>query len=104
MVGISKERLVQIANETHDSDDSNIAILSLLDMLINACEEQDPWLPIEEFIKYADDGLCWAVITGKVFECYFIDRKFYFGEKEVGRVIYDNITHVKPIHKPEPPR
>jgi hypothetical protein len=48
MIGISKERLIQIAYETHDSDDTNIAILSLLDMLINECQELAPWLPISE--------------------------------------------------------
>lgn len=49
MIGISKERLVQIANETHDSDDTNMAVLSLLDMLIKECQElQEPWTPIDE--------------------------------------------------------
>ena len=51
MIGISKERLVQIANETHDSDDTNMAVLSLLDMLINECRELDPWLPFEDAPK-----------------------------------------------------
>ena len=47
MRGISEERLMKIANETHDSDDTNMIVLSLLDMLLDECKELNPWLPID---------------------------------------------------------
>lgn len=46
--GISKERLLEIAIETHDSDDTNHMVLSLFDYLIAECTELDHWLPIDE--------------------------------------------------------
>jgi len=48
MRGISESRLRQIANQTHDSDDANHVVLSLLDYLLSECKELNPWLPIDE--------------------------------------------------------
>lgn len=48
MRGISEVRLKQIAHETHDSDDTNLPVLSLLDLLISECQELNPLLPIDE--------------------------------------------------------
>lgn len=48
MRGISEDRLRKIANETHDSDDTNMPVLSLLDMLMAECQELNPWLSIDE--------------------------------------------------------
>jgi hypothetical protein len=48
MEGISKERLLEIARQTHDSDDTNHIVLSLFDYLITECTELDPWLKIDE--------------------------------------------------------
>jgi len=44
MRGISEERLKQIAHETHDSDDTNLPVLSLLDLLISECKERNHWI------------------------------------------------------------
>ena len=48
MRGISEERLRKIARETHDSDDTNMIVLSVFDMLIGECEELNTWKPIDE--------------------------------------------------------
>lgn len=48
MEGMTKKRLLEIANQTHDSDDTNHVVLSLLDYLLSECKELNPWLPIDE--------------------------------------------------------
>jgi hypothetical protein len=45
---ITEKRLREIANQTHDSDDTNHIVLSLFDYLIAECKELNPWLPIDE--------------------------------------------------------
>ena len=47
MRGISEERLRKIARETHDSDDTNMIVLSVFDMLIGECKELNAWKPID---------------------------------------------------------
>ena len=104
MIGISKERLVQIANETHDSDDTNMAVLSLLDMLIKECRElQEPWMTLDEFLKLRSEGLCWVRVgNATLLANYYDDYSF---EDSLGlKCNNDHITHVMPIHKPEPPK
>ena len=51
MEGISKARLLEIARQTHDSDDTNHIVLSLFDYLIAECKELNPWLPIADAPK-----------------------------------------------------
>lgn len=80
------------------------ATISTLDWLINAhCKElQEPWMTLDEFLKSGFEGKCWIALTNKfVFECRYQEWDFIARN---GCVNYESITHVMPIHKPEPPR
>ena len=102
MRGISEDRLRKIANETHDSDDTNMPVLSLLDMLIAECQELNPWMTLDEFLKSGFEGLCWIALPNKfVFECHYHEGDFIARN---GCVNYESVYRVMPIHKPEPPR
>lgn len=103
MIGISKERLVQIANETHDSDDTNMAVLSLLGMLTKECRELDSWMPINEFLKSGFEGACWVCYqSGYVYIGEYLKDYFYHDFET--NFDYEDVTHVMPLHKPEPPK
>lgn len=66
MRGISEEWLKRLANQIHDADDSNFAVLSLLDLLIAECKELNHWLPIDENTPREKDLL----LTNKsIFNC-----------------------------------
>ena len=58
MEGISKERLIEIANQTHDSDDTNHIVLSLFDYLICECKELDQIPEYKELpqVVFAQEG------------------------------------------------
>jgi len=100
---VSEERLKQIAHETHDSDDGNLPVLSLLDMLIAECKEPNPWMTLDEFLKSGYRGLCWVVIDKNQVEMVRLD--ITFKDIKLNMPIQkERITHVQPIHKPEPPR
>lgn len=102
MRGISEDRLRKIANETHDSDDTNMPVLSLLDMLMAECKELNPWMTLEEFLKSGFEGLCWVCVNKVVYDLIeYRQGAFYFGSSKLRTEV---ITHVQPIHKPEPPR
>ena len=101
---IPEERLKEIAHQTHDSDDTNMPVLSLLDMLIAECRElQEPWMTLEEFLESGFEGLCWVDDGGKEVKSrnYFNGR---FLSTSTGHQIIARIIKVSPIHKPEPPR
>ena len=111
---VSEERLKQIAHETHDSDDTNLPVLSLLDLLISECKELNPWMTLDEFLKSGFEGLCWVEIEDKVYcSKYYRDPDANRGFEDIDNehglsgnlyFIQELITRVKPIHKPEPPR
>ena len=80
------------------------ATIRTLDWLINVhCHElQEPWMTLDEFLKSGFEGLCWIALTNKfVFECRYQEWDFIVKN---GCVNYESITHVMPIHKPEPPK
>ena len=124
MRGISEVRLKQIAHETHDSDDTNLPVLSLLDLLISECQELNTWMTLDEFLKSGFVGACWVYTdTEFVYTAYYAkDSQFYesdlteytayyakdsqFYESDLTEYILDRntIVRVAPIHKPEPPR
>lgn len=105
MRGISEERLKQIAHETHDSDDTNLPVLSLLDLLISECQELNPWIPLEEFFKSGFEGWCWIAFDhGAVHMSLYQCNEFYFNADTDYTYCKETILKVQPIHKPEPPR
>ena len=76
---------------------------AIFDYLLKECRElQEPWMTLDEFLKSGFEGLCWIALTNKfVFECRYQEWDFIVKN---GCVNYESITHVMPIHKPEPPR
>ena len=104
---ISEERLKQIAHETQNSVDTNLLVLSLLNSIISECKEPNSWIPLEEFLKSWFEGWCWVNAAHDVIISYFETGVFYSNDLGSAEEIYQpelNITHVQPIHKPEPPR
>lgn len=82
------------------------ATIRTLDWLINVhCHElQEPWIPLDEFLKSDFQGLCWMLtIYNDVVTVKFFDDKFILVNTGVC-VPFKFITHVMPIHKPEPPK
>ena len=103
MRGISEVRLKQIAHETHDSDDTNLPVLSLLDLLISECQELNTWMTLDEFLKSGFEGECWICTREKeIIKRNFNGVVFSHGRRRIIPVTF--VTHVQPIHKPEPPR
>lgn len=106
MIGISKEKLIQIANETHDSDDTNMAVLSLLDMLIKECKELDPWMTLEEFLESGFEGVCFYTTIkepDEVWCCSFGANNFINPYQPNYPMHKSDIHRVAPIRKPGPP-
>ena len=91
-----------------DPDKVGTAIFTLVLIVIwflitlKVKELQEPWMTLDEFLKSGFEGLCWIALTNKfVFECRYQEWDFIVKN---GCVNYESITHVMPIHKPEPPR
>lgn len=102
MEGISKKRLKEKLEETPlDCVREN----NLLLKLISECHElQEPWMTLDEFLKSGFEGFCW--IKGRNNEILladFMENDFYIAESS-NRHDISKITHVMPIHKPEPPK
>ena len=73
--------------------------------LIDQCQElKEPWLTLDEFFKSGFEGFCWIQQDCYVENSYFDGETFF--ESSTGSHCYQahNISHVMPIHKPEPPR
>ena len=77
--------------------------VDLIDVLIDECKELNPWIPLEEFLKSGFEGWCW-INSGFIDIAYAYQGVFYWND-QVESPAYDIelITHVQPIHKPEPP-
>lgn len=69
----------------------------------NLTELQEPWIPIDEFLKSGFEGLCWAQDGGKEVTSYHYFNGRFLGTR-TGHQIIRNFTKVQPINKPEPPR
>ena len=100
MIGISKKRLEEIA-EDYPPDHRNHRMAKYL--IATECQElQEPWMTLDEFLKSGFDGLCWICLKGyPLTYARFSDGEF---DKDDALVNDKLITHVQPIHKPEPPR
>lgn len=70
-------------------------------MILDECRELNPWMTLEEFLKSGFVGKCWVFWGKHVVETEYYTNGFWY----VYRYLDQNtITHVQPIHKPEPPR
>lgn len=100
MRGISEERLIKARNNTELYWDTRRAVDIVLRILPPI--ELDPWIPIDEFLKSEFEGLCWICLKGYPLTY----ARFSDGEFDKDDVLVNDklITHVQPIHKPEPPR
>ena len=99
---ISEEKLIKLAFRI---DDHN-TVVSLDDALAECQELQEPWMTLDEFFISGFDGECWICLDKE--EVY---RATYLGKENGFRNIHGHffrwgskhITHVMPIHTPEPP-
>ena len=98
MRGISEDRLVEKLGYTDQPSYED-----LLNELIDECQElQEPWMTLDEFLKSGFEGLCLVSIESYV----ILSERTNYGFFGTGGIMFDisSITHVMPIHKPEPPR
>lgn len=73
--------------------------------LLLSCQDlQEPWMTLDEFLESGFEGWCWINQADYIENSYF-DGEIFF-ESSTGSHCYQayNITHVMPIHKPEPPK
>ena len=104
MKGISKKRLEEIA-EDYPPDHRNHRMAKYL--IATECQElQEPWMTLDEFLKSGFEGWCWIIETddNQPSLARYNNDDMFVGTS--GFIVFDehNITHVMPIHKPEPPR
>lgn len=102
MRGIPEDKAIEIGEQI---DSCKYLECSVKEWLRDECQELNPWLTLEEFLKSGFEGSCWvAVRSGSIYQAVKIGCKF-IDDLSLGTHIYPiNITHVQPIHKPEPPR
>ena len=100
MRGISEDELINIADQLCTNER-----LIIYDRIVAECRElQEPWMTLDEFLKSEFDGLCWVFTEdSKATLLEFIGDGF-FDIADHFRIHHKTITHVMPIHKPEPPR
>jgi len=99
MRGISEERLKEIGSG-YMSDNAKNALIR------DECRElQEPWIPIDEFLKSGSEAWCWIIFThGAICISLYQNNEFYFNSDTYETYCKEDLTHVMPIHKPEPPR
>ena len=99
MRGIPEDKAVEIGEQI---DSCKYLECSVKEWLRDECQELNPWVPLEEFLKSGFEGLCWICLKGyPLTYARFSDGEF---DKDDALVNDKLITHVQPIHKPEPPR
>ena len=102
MRGISEKRLKAILHNQVLTPKTQSFIQYLID---DECQElQEPWMTLDEFLKSGFTGFCWIRQDDYIENSYFDGETFF--ESSTGSHCYQtyNITHVMPIHKPEPLR
>ena len=97
MRGISEENLKQKLESLMSYQED----YELLKELIEECQELNPWMALEEFLKSGFVGKCWVFSENIVLETEYDTNGFWYVFKYIDQ---NTITHVQPIHKPEPPR
>ena len=102
MRGIPEDKAVEIGEQI---DSCKYLECSVKEWLRDECQElQEPWMILDEFLKSGFRGKCWVNIS---FTSYFADfNGIDFVENPCieSKFPVKHITHVMPIHKPEPPR
>ena len=104
MRGISEARLREIV-EDYPKDHRTHRMAKYL--IATECQElQEPWMPIDEFLKSEFIGACWVYTdTEFVYTAYYAkDGQFYESDLTECRLDRNTIVRVMPLHKPEPPR
>jgi len=102
MRGISEEKLRKFQQSMFARENGRETELRLLTILIDECKElREPWMTLEEFLKSGFVGKCWVFSENIVLETEYDTNGFWYVFKYIDQ---NTITHVKPIHKPEPPR
>lgn len=97
MRGISHKELLTIDPWQHDNQQD------LLNHILDECQELNPWLTLEEFLKSGYRGLCWVVIDKNQVEMVRLD--ITFTDIKLNMPIQkERITRAQPIHKPELPQ
>ena len=99
---VSEDRLLKLRE--HFNKDYSIVEAKVIQDLLNECKELNPWLPLEEFLKSGFEGKCWIASKYGVSQVKFYDNIFCSDDEHECLVNDRIITHVQPIHKPEPPR
>ena len=104
MRGISEERLRKLI-ENDDYYDSGIEKSVIYGLIANECQELNPWMTLEEFLKSGFEGECWIFTDYEVMERAYYDTRGFRGSRTTN-IGWPNscITDVQPIHKPEPPQ
>ena len=102
MRGISEDELINIADQLCTNER-----LIIYDRIVAECRElQEPWMTLDEFLKSGFEGWCWIIETddNQPSLARYNNDDMFVGTS--GFIAFDehNITHVMPIHKPEPPR
>lgn len=99
MRGIPEDKAIEIGEQI---DSCKYLECSVKEWLRDECQELNPWMTLEEFLKSGFDGLCWICLKGYPLTY----ARFSDGEFDKDDVLVNDklITHVQPIHKPEPPR
>ena len=101
MRGVDEETLLAVRASLAAEGLNTDAVDALISLKIR---ELNPWLPLEEFLKSGFEGLCWVFTEdSKAIVLEFIGDGF-FDVADHFRMYHKTITHVMPIHKPEPPR
>lgn len=96
---VSEERLNELWNQCEPGSDYRACINGLIRY---ECKELNPWMTLEEFLKSGFEGECRIYLRigydgiGK-----FNNNTFSY---RYGVIEHESITHVQPIHKPEPPK
>ena len=100
MKGISKDRLLKLRE--HFNKDYSIVEAKVIQDLLNECKELNPWMTLDEFLKSGFEGDCRIYLrSGYDGIGKFNNNTFSYRH---GEIKHESISHVQPIHKPEPPR
>lgn len=98
MRGIPEDKAVEIGEQI---DSCKYLECAVKEWLRDECQELNPWMTLEEFLKSGFEGKCWVFWGKHVVATEYDTNGFWFDYRYPDQ---NTITHVQPIHKPEPPR
>ena len=118
MRSISEKKLKDLYRKNHSKIETSFMkeffygkCAALSDAICECKELQEPWMTLEEFLKNPKYEWCWIMLTNKQIHMAYISYNdsenyvFYLNDFDRDESYSLNeITHVMPIHKPEPPR